>query len=156
MNQEINEIDSRVERAVSFFEQGYNCSQSVFMAYADVYNIEKNLAAALSTSFGGGVGRMREVCGAVSGAAMILGLKYPHLNPENSNPKDHNYQMVQKLAHQFKAQMGSYICADLLDLKDVPISPVSAVRNQAYYESRPCARFVAYAAELVGKELSGK
>jgi len=153
MSSQTDTIENRVELAISLFEQGYNCSQSVFMAYADIYNIDKEVAAALSTSFGGGIGRMREMCGAVSGAAMLLGLKYPHLNPSDNNPKDKNYQMVQKLAIQFKSEMGSYICADLLDIEHVPQSPVSAVRNQAYYDTRPCARYVAYTAELIGREL---
>lgn len=147
------EINMRVKNAITLFEEGYNCSQAVFMAYADIFCIEQNQAAALSTSFGGGMGRMREVCGAVSGAVMLLGLKYPHLDPTDNNPKNRNYQTVQKFTNQFRSEMGSYICADLLKLKREPQSPESAIRNKAYYKTRPCTRCVALAARIVGFEI---
>jgi C_GCAxxG_C_C family probable redox protein len=146
------ELDKRVEKAVAFFEEGYNCSQAVFMAYSDLYNVDKAMAAKLATSFGGGMGRLREVCGAVSGMFLVLGLHYPNDVPNDKVAKNTNYAAVQRTAKEFKAQMGSYICADLLKIKRAPESPESAERNKAYYDSRPCTRCVALAAEIVGKE----
>lgn len=148
-----NEINPRVSRAITLFESGFNCSQAVFMAYADAYGIEEKLAAGLSTSFGGGMGRMREVCGALSGACMLLGLEYPHNDPADKTSKDTNYKVVQRVAAAFKADMGSYICADLLTLKREPQLPESSERTQKYYDLRPCTRCVAVAAEIVGKEI---
>ena len=147
------EIESRVSAAITLFEQGYNCSQAVFMAYADKYQIDRETAAKLATSFGGGMGRLREVCGAVSGMFFVLGLHYPFTQPTDKVAKDANYKAVQRTAAEFKSAMGSYICADLLKTKREPQQPESAERNEAYYNLRPCTRCVAVAAEIVGKEL---
>ena len=147
------EIESRVSAAITFFEQGYNCSQAVFMAYADKYQIDRETAAKLATSFGGGMGRLREVCGAVSGMFFVLGLHYPFTQPTDKVAKDANYKAVQRTAAEFKSVMGSYICADLLKTKREPQQPESAERNEAYYNLRPCTRCVAVAAEIVGREI---
>lgn len=143
-------IDSRVKLAVNFFEQGYNCAQAVFMAYSDLYGIEAETAAKLATSFGGGMGRLREVCGAVSGMFLVLGLKYPFTDTNDKSAKNLNYKKVQEVANAFKAEMGSYICADLLKIKHQPQNPVSETRSEAYYKSRPCTRCVKVAAEIIG------
>ena len=148
-----NEIESCVSTATAFFEQGYNCSQAVFMAYSDMYGIGTETAAKLATSFGGGMGRLREVCGAVSGMLLVLGLQYPFTDTTDKAAKNINYKAVQRTANEFKSVMGSYICADLLKLKHEPQNPESAERNKAYYKSRPCKRCVAIAAEIVGKEI---
>jgi len=147
------EIEKRVALAVSFFESGYNCSQAVFMAYSDIYEIESETAAKLATSFGGGMGRLREVCGAVSGMFLVLGLHYPFTDITDKTAKNCNYKAVQRTANEFKSIMGSYICADLLKIKHAPENPESAERNEAYYKMRPCTRCVANAAEIVGKEI---
>ncbi|MBP7612760.1 MAG: C_GCAxxG_C_C family protein [Paludibacter sp.] len=148
-----NKLEDRKKKAVVFFEQGYNCSQAVFMAYSDIYGIEPETAAKLATSFGGGMGRLREVCGAVSGMFLVLGLQYPFIDPKDKVTKNSNYKAVQRTANEFKSVMGSYICADLLKLKHEPQNPESSERNEAYYKSRPCTRCVKVAAEIVGKEL---
>lgn len=148
------EIEIRKQQAIRFFESGYNCSQSVFMAYSDLYGIDTGTAGKLATSFGGGMGRLREVCGAVSGMFMVLGLEYPFLNTADKNAKNTNYQAVQDVAGEFKTIMGSYICADLLKIKHVAQPPVSSERNEAYYKSRPCTRCVMVAAEIVGRKIS--
>jgi len=147
------EIESRVSTAISLFEKGYNCSQAVFMAYSDIYGIESEMAAKLATSFGGGMGRLREVCGAVSGMFLILGLQYPFTDTKDKAAKNTNYKAVQRTANEFKSIMGSYVCADLLKIKHESQHPESSDRTDAYYQTRPCARCVALAAELVGKEL---
>ena len=147
------ELEKRVELAISFFESGYNCSQAVFMAYSDIYEIESETAAKLATSFGGGMGRLREVCGAVSGMFLVLGMHYPFTDTKDKTSKNTNYKAVQRTANEFKLIMGSYICADLLKIKHEPEQPESAERNEAYYKMRPCTRCVANAAEIVGKEI---
>ena len=105
----MNELESRVSTAIGFFEQGYNCSQAVFMAYSDIYGIESDTAAKLGTSFGGGMGRLREVCGAVSGMFLVLGLHYPANDVKDKTAKTTNYDAVQRTAKEFKFEMGSYI-----------------------------------------------
>jgi len=149
-----DELEKRTKQAIIFFEEGYNCSQAVFMAYSDLYGIEQETAAKLATSFGGGMGRLREVCGAVSGMFLVLGLQYPFINTKDKVSKNTNYKVVQRTANKFKSIMGSYICADLLKLKQKLQSPESAERNEDYYKFRPCTRCVALAAEIVGKELT--
>lgn len=149
-----NEVQLRIKRAVDFFEQGYNCSQAVFMAYSDMYGIDTETAAKLATSFGGGMGRLREVCGAVSGMFLVLGMEYPFTNTKDKTSKNLNYKMVQKTANAFKAEMGSYICADLLKLKHVPQNPESSERNEAYFKSRPCIKCVSVAAQIVGANIN--
>jgi len=123
------------------------------MAYADAYGIEQETAAKLATSFGGGMGRLREVCGAVSGMLLVLGMEYPFINTKDKASKNTNYKAVQHVAEEFKAVMGSYICADILKIKHVPQNPESSERNEAYYKSRPCTKCVATAAQIVGTEI---
>lgn len=147
------EIQIRCKNAVAFFEAGYNCSQAVFMAYSDIYEINKVLAAKLSTSFGGGMGRLREVCGAVSGMFLLLGFKYPFVDTNDKASKNANYKAVQFVANAFKSEMGSYICADLLKIKHQPQNPESSERNEAYYKTRPCTRCVDTAARIIGNVL---
>ena len=147
------ELEQRIARAVAYFEEEYNCSQSVFMAYADIYNIEPETAAKIASSFGGGMGRLREVCGAVSGMFLILGLHYPFTNPKDRQAKNTNYKAVQDVANEFKSVMGSYICADLLKIKREPQKAEASERNELYYSSRACKQCVALAAEIVGKKI---
>jgi C_GCAxxG_C_C family probable redox protein len=148
-----SELEKRTEQALAYFNEGYNCSQAVFMAYSDLYGFDKELAAKISSSFGGGMGRLREVCGAVSGMFMVLGLHYPATDVHDKEAKTTNYAAVQRTASEFKAEMGSYICADLLKIKREPETPVPSERNAKYHALRPCARCVAMAAEIVGKEI---
>lgn len=147
-------IHERKEKAVAYFEEGYNCAQAVFLAYSDIYEIEPELAKKLSAPFGGGMGRMREVCGACSGMFMLMGMQFPSTNPADKDAKSANYAAVQRTAAAFKAKFDTIICADLLDIKRQPQTPVPSDRNAEYYAKRPCARFVAEAAEIVGVEIS--
>lgn len=152
MTDSIN-IEERKERAVAYFKQGYNCAQSVFLAYCDLYDIDEELAKKLTAPFGGGMGRLREVCGAVSGMFMMLGMRYPATNPDEKAAKTANYAAVQRTAVAFKEKFGSIVCADLLQLKRTPQEPNPSDRNAEYYGQRPCARLVAEAVEILGKEL---
>ena len=140
----------RIEKARDFFLQGYNCSQSVFCAFADKYGLDDNTSLKVSASFGGGIGRMRETCGAVCGAAMILGLEYGQTEPNDNESKQRNYQAVQELARRFKERNGSTICRELLSLrKSDKNSPVPSERTESYYKTRPCLRMVESAAAII-------
>ena len=108
------DIEERVNRAVRNFEAGYNCAQSVFLAYSDVFELEMETAKKMSVSFGGGVGRMREVCGTVSAMAMLAGFKYPVQDITDQEARTKNYAMVQKMADIFKEKNETIICRRLL------------------------------------------
>ena len=146
-------IHERSQQALQYFEQGYNCTQSVCMAYSDLYDIDRETMLKIASSFGGGMGRLREVCGAVSGMFFLLGLHYPAIDLKDKKAKSTNYEAVQRTAKEFKTIMGSYICADLLKIKRRPEDPTPALRDARYYELRPCSRCVAVAAEIIGKEI---
>ncbi|MCD7826450.1 MAG: C-GCAxxG-C-C family protein [Clostridiaceae bacterium] len=113
-------MESRKEMAQKLFKEGYNCSQSVFAAYADRYGIDRETALKISASFGGGMGRMREVCGAVSGMFLVAGLETGSTDGKDAAGKKYNYQIVQDLAEEYRKQNGSIICRELLGL--VPMS----------------------------------
>ena len=107
------DIEERVKIAVQNFESGYNCAQSVFLAYSDVFELNLEMAKKMSVSFGGGVGRMREVCGTVSAMAMLAGFKYPVLDQQDQEARTKNYAMVQKMSDLFKEKHGTIICRSL-------------------------------------------
>lgn len=149
------DVEARVELARKLFNSGYNCSQSVFMAYSDVYGIDKNFAARLAAPLGGGMGRLREVCGAVSGAFLVAGQEFSAENPEDRDAKTKNYAVVQELAEEFKKINGSIICRQLLGLApDEKESYVPSERTAEYYKRRPCAEYVAIAARVVGEKIN--
>lgn len=146
-------ISEKIKRGVELFEQGYNCSQSVVLAFAEDFGIDPLTALKFSSSFGGGMGRLREVCGAVTGAFMVLGWCYPATDITDKGAKKENYAAVQNFAMEFKGQMGSYICAELLKLKREPQTPIPSERSREYYSLRPCSRCVAAACEILAKEV---
>lgn len=146
-------IEERRNRAVAYYIEGYNCAQAVFMAYSDIYNIDIDLAKKLSASFGAGMGQLREVCGACSAMFMIMGLEKPFLSPDDREAKKTNYTAVQQTAQAFKNKFGTINCADLLKIKYIPQDSTSTDPNAEYFIKRPCARFVAQAAEIIGREL---
>lgn len=148
-----NLIDERVQKAIDLFEGGYNCSQAVVLAYCDLFDLDFGMAARLSSSFGGGMGRLREVCGAATGMFALVGLKYPAADPSDKVARSTNYEAVQRLAAQFKSEMGSYICAELLQIRREPQEPVPSERTRLYYNLRPCTRCVATAARIFGEEI---
>ena len=143
------EIEIRAQRATELFKQGFNCSQSVFASCADMYGItDEQLALRLSASFGGGIGRMRMVCGAASGMFLLAGLHNGSATPHDNDGKMANYAFVQNLAGQFKDKYGSLICAELLGLAPKPEEPRPAERTPQYYEKRPCSEMVAEAVRI--------
>ena len=143
------EIEQRVERAKTLFRQGFNCSQSVFAACADLYGIkDETLALRLSASFGGGIGRMRQTCGAACGMFMLAGLENGSAVEGDAEGKKRNYALVQELANKFKAENGSLICSELLGIASKPQNPVPEPRTEAYYKKRPCVEMVATAVRI--------
>lgn len=137
------------EKALELFRKGYNCSQAVMLAFCDVMDMDEKTALKISSSFGGGIGRMREVCGAVSGMFMVAGMLYGYTDADDSQGKNDHYKRIQQLAGQFKELNGSYICRELL--KDVPHTTdhISAERTAEFYKLRPCERMVCDAARLM-------
>lgn len=140
----------RRERAVELFKQGYNCAQSVFAAYADIYGMSEELALRLSASFGAGVGRMREVCGCVSGMALVAGLETGVTDGADRTGKAHNYAVVQEMAKKFRERGGgSIVCRELLGLKQVENSSIPSERTQEYYAKRPCLELIGIACDII-------
>lgn len=144
------------ERAMSLFKEGYNCAQAVFMSFSDETGIDEKTAARLASSFGGGIGRMREVCGAVSGMCMALGAIKGYDDPEDSAAKSEQYKLVQRLAGRFKEENGSIICRELLGLTEKSSSPVPAARTEEYYKKRPCVELVGQCADILEEYLKGE
>ena len=143
------EIQKRVERAKELFHQGFNCSQAVFAACADIYGIEDEaLALRLAASFGGGIGRMRQTCGAACGMFLLAGLQNGSAIPGDAEGKKNNYTLVQDLAAKFKDENGSLICAELLGIAPKPQTPTPEARTEAYYQKRPCVEMVASAVRM--------
>ena len=137
----------RCEKAAGLFLEGYNCAQAVAVAFSDVTGLSPDFSAKMASSFGGGLGRLREVCGAVSGMAMVAGLLYGYDGPETGAEKMAHYQRVQELAAKFREENGSIVCRDIL--KDPPTDPAPSPRTAEYYAQRPCARMVYTAAKIL-------
>lgn len=139
------------EKAQALFYEGYNCAQAVFCAYADDLGLEQTTAARLVSPLGGGMGRLREVCGAVSGALMVIGQLYGYGTPETGAPKARLYAIEQEFARRFAKDHGSYICRDLLGLSEGASAPTPEARTDAYYQKRPCPALCQHAADLLDR-----
>lgn len=142
------------DKACELFAGGLNCAQSVFVAFTDVTGMDKELAMRLSSSFGGGMGRMREVCGACSAMFMIAGILYGPGESFSHEDKTDHYKLIQELAAEFKAKHGTIICRELLKGLSVTSSPEPEKRTETYYKVRPCVRFVRTAAEILDGYIS--
>ena len=141
--------EQRVARAVELFMKGYNCAQSVTAAFADEYGYTEEQALKMSASFGGGIGRMRETCGAACGMFILAGLETGCVDAADRQGKADNYAFVQQLAEEFRRENGSLICAELLGLRErKPQSPNPDERTSAYYMKRPCVKMVETAARI--------
>ena len=140
------------ERAVELFKEGFNCSQSVFVAFSHRFDIDEETAKKVSAGLGGGLGRMREVCGAVSGAAMVIGSITAPTDGKDSDSKQKNYELVREFANRFTERNGSIICRELLGL-DVKMenSAQPEKRTAEYYKKRPCVELVSDAAEILAE-----
>jgi len=152
-------MKSRTEQAVALFMEGFNCSQSVFAAYADLLGMDKETALRVSASFGGGVGRMREVCGAASGMFLAAGMLTGSVVGKDQVAKKNNYEVVQRLAEEFKKENGgTYICRELLGLnkdgkKVLPGDTTPEARTEEYYKKRPCLKTIQGAAAILERML---
>lgn len=149
-NTNIN-INERVAQARDFFTKGYNCAQSVALAYRDIVGLDEQTIARLTASFGGGMSRLREVCGAVSGMAFVAGALVPADNPLDIASKRENYALMQKFAEGFRCENGSIVCRELLGLSQRKDEPTPSERTAEYYRKRPCVEYVATAARIVGE-----
>ena len=147
-------IEERTARAKELFLSGYNCAQSVFLAYRDISGLDEKMAATIAAPFGGGMGRLREVCGAVSGMTMVAGFLYPNFDPADAQSKKDNYAAVQELAEKFRAENGAIVCRELLGLAQQKDEPTPSPRTESYYKRRPCAEYVAIAARIIGEKIN--
>lgn len=150
------ELEARVQCAVDNFMQGYGCCQSVVAAFADLYNLDDTMAKRIAAGFGGGVGRMRMMCGAVSGIVILAGLDRGQIDGADRKGKSMCYKVVQELLDEFKVQNGSVVCAELLGLKGhekAQSSYIASPRTAEYYKTRPCAAKVESAARIFAEYL---
>ena len=144
---------NRSDRAEELFRMGYNCCQSTFGAFCDVTGLSLDEAMKIASPFGAGFGKLREVCGAVTGMCMVLGYKKGYNDPNDGDAKKKIYKTIQDICNEFKDRMGSYICRELLNIKDGEDLLQPAIRDEKYYKSRPCANACRIAAEIVSKYL---
>ncbi len=142
-------MSAKAEIAREYFKNGYNCCQAVVLAFCDEIGLDKTAALAIASSFGGGIGRLREVCGAVSGMCIVAGAKYGYTSPEATDEKAEHYKLIQKMAKEFEDKNGSIICKVLTGLEKS--THVPAERNEEYYKKRPCTDLVYDAAEILEK-----
>jgi len=136
------------EMARSLFLEGYNCAQAVFLAFSDLTGYSREESLKLASSFGGGFGRLREVCGAVSGAEMALGALTGYTSLDDAEKKAH-YTRVRELANRFKEKNGTYICRELLGPEADASSAVPTPRDTAFYQKRRCLEYVGTAAAIL-------
>lgn len=134
-------------KAADLFMEGYNCAQAVAVAFSDLTGLDEKCVAKLTSAFGGGMGRLREVCGAVSGMFFVLGQLYGYDTPDDDPAKKQLYSQVQELAGKFREINGSIVCREIL--KNPPTDPNPAPRTAEFYAVRPCVRMVMVAAELM-------
>jgi C_GCAxxG_C_C family probable redox protein len=159
MKQEKEEMEIRIQHAVDNFMQGYGCCQSVVAAFADLYGLDDTTAKKIAAGFGGGVGRMRMMCGAVSAIVMLVGLDCGQTEGDDREGKSNCYKIVQKLLAKSKEQNGSVICAEILGLKGsekAKSNYIASERTADYYKSRPCAAKVESAARIFAEYLENK
>ncbi|MGN1095592.1 MAG: C-GCAxxG-C-C family protein [Eubacteriales bacterium] len=140
---------NRKEKALEYFRKGYNCAQAVFASFCDVTGYSEEDALRLASSFGGGMGRMREVCGTCSAMFMIAGILRGYSDANDTKAKKEHYELIQSLAGKFKEKHGTIICRELLSSLHPDEKPTPSERTESYYKERPCAVFVADAVEIL-------
>lgn len=149
------DVQERIDRAKNYFKQGYNCCQSVVLAFSDITGMDEKQLICCSTGFGGGMGRMREVCGTVSAMTFLSGFISPVPTPADQAARKANYALVQQFAKEFREQNGSIICRELLGLGSAPHidNPQPSERTPQYYQKRPCAEIVGISASIIANYL---
>ena len=143
------------DRAEALFMEGYNCSQAVFGAIAEEYGMDFETAMKISSSLGGGMGRLREVCGACSGAFLGAGLAKGYSTPEKGSVKADHYALIREMADEFKAVHGSIVCREILG-KNAEIGGTPEARTSEYYAKRPCVRCIRTAAEIFERKIAAQ
>ena len=141
--------ENRADKAKRMFLEGYNCSQSVVVSFCDLFDVDEETALRMSASFGGGMGRMREVCGAFSGIIMVLGLFAGQVEGSDQEAKKENYRLVQEAADLFRKENGSIICREILGLEKAEGTYGPAPRTEEYYKKRPCPETIRGAAQIL-------
>lgn len=141
------------EIAAENFRHGYNCAQSVLLAFAPEIGLDEVTTLKLASSFGGGMGRLREVCGAVSAMFMVAGVLKGYTSPTDDESKAKHYKLIQDLAEKFKQEHDSIICRELLGLNEDESSYIPSKRTSEYYAQRPCEEFIKTAAAIIESEL---
>ena len=152
----VKDLEDRIQRAVELFMQGYGCCQSVVCAFSDLYGLDEEMAFRIAAGFGGGVGRMRMMCGTCSALVILAGLEKGQTRGEDREGKMACYQLVRQLLETFKQRNGSIICSELLQMQGVKAETNTAQpdeRNAEYYRIRPCARKVESAARVFAEWL---
>ena len=139
----------RAEKAATIFEEGYNCAQAVVLSFADDLGMDEDMLARLASSFGGGMGRLREVCGAVSGMFLVYGMMKGYSRPEDMEEKTEQYKIIQEMAAEFEKYHGSIICREILKRPKGKDSHIPEERSKEYYDFRPCASCVSDAAKIL-------
>jgi len=142
--------------ARKYFLDGYNCAQAVFCSFEDVTGYSREESLKMISSFGGGLGRLREVCGAMSGAAAVAGALWGYSDVRDKDAKAAHYALIQRIAAEFREANGSIICRELLAGIESSTDPTPAARDAAYYKKRPCADIVSSAAEILDRILQEK
>ena len=142
-------LPTRREQAEANFLAGYNCAQATALAFADLFPVDQETLLRMISSFGGGMGRLREVCGAVSAVFLTAGLLYGYSEPDNTQAKAAHYTRIQELAARFEAEYGTLICRELLGLSARHDSPIPTKRTAEFYEKRPCKKIIGTAAEIL-------
>ena len=140
---------SKGDLAYENFLKGYNCTQAIAVTFAKELGLDENTAARLSGGFGGGIGRLREVCGTFSGVVFVLSALYGYSEPKDIEGKKALYEKIQACAAKFSEDNGSIICRELLGLEKAEGSAVPEPRTAEYYKKRPCPELCRYAGDLL-------
>ncbi len=149
-------MNEREQKAMQLFKEGYNCAQAVLLTFCDVTGLDFSEAARLASTFGGGMGRLREVCGAVSAMTMLLGLTEGYDDPLDKEAKKQTYRLVQQLAGEFKKENGSIVCRELLGASKEKQTYVPEERTEEYYKKRPCVELVGMCARIFDEYYNNK
>ena len=147
-------MTNHAELAMNLFREGYNCSQAVVCAFQDITGLPDDISKMVSSSFGGGMGRMREICGAASAMLIVIGMVKGYTDMKDIDAKADLYSLVQKALRDFEIRLGSYRCSILLGKKG-PDSPIPTPRTPDFYLTRPCERIIGTAAEIIDELILG-
>lgn len=142
-------MSSPIDKSVELFMAGYNCAQSIVGGFCDEVGLDFDTAIKISSSFGAGMGRLRETCGTVTGSFMILGLKYGYTDPKDIKSKTQHYKLIQLYAQKYKDIYGTINCFELLKRPKGADNPQPDKRDEQYYKIRPCVALVRGAAQLL-------